>query len=242
MRKVVDTRSRDADERTPMTNLPNVRSARLPDSYSNARQALEQCQKVDECKSWADKAAALASYAKQADDDSLHKMATRIKARAIRRAGELLKELDARGDHRKSGDAPISSRSAAGERAGMSKDQQVQAVRVANVPDEAFEAQVESEEPPTVTKLAEQGTKRRTKPSDVGLPDDYLKGADPEEYKAANYFRGRLRELLSLAGDPASIARGSRSDLEGLSRDILSAQEYLAELQTEVCEEIKQWK
>lgn len=36
---------------------------------------------------------ALASYAKQADDDELMKMATRIRDRAIRRAGELLQQI-----------------------------------------------------------------------------------------------------------------------------------------------------
>lgn len=47
-------------------------------------------------------------------------------ARAIRRAGELLKEFDARGDHRKKGGAPLSSpsRTEAGADAGMSERQQ----------------------------------------------------------------------------------------------------------------------
>ena len=45
----------------------------------------------DECKNWSDKAAALASYARQAKDDSLRVMAVRIQARAQRRCGELLK-------------------------------------------------------------------------------------------------------------------------------------------------------
>ncbi|WP_157814419.1 hypothetical protein [Rhizobium sullae] len=47
----------------------------------------------------------------------------------------------------------ISQRQAA-EDAGLSKDQQVQAVRVANVPAEEFERQVESDAPPTIAKLA----------------------------------------------------------------------------------------
>lgn len=38
-----------------------------------------------------------ASYAKQADDDSLRRLADRIQARAVRRAGELLKTFDGRG-------------------------------------------------------------------------------------------------------------------------------------------------
>lgn len=43
----------------------------------------------------------------------------------------------------------------------MSKDQEVQAVRVANVPSDEFEAAVESDNPPTVTALAEMGTTKQ---------------------------------------------------------------------------------
>lgn len=81
------------------------------------------------------------------------KMATRIRDRAIRRAGELLKQIEpakpgpkpemGMGAHTKLG------REAAGEQAGMSKHQQVQAIRVANVPAGDFERQVESANPPT---------------------------------------------------------------------------------------------
>src|SRR5690554_3481448 len=80
-----------------MMQLPqhiSVASARLPQTYEAAKSALAQCSAVDECKDWADKAAALASYAKQSNDDQLEKLALRIRARAIRRAGELLKQIE----------------------------------------------------------------------------------------------------------------------------------------------------
>lgn len=51
----------------------------------------------------------------------------------------------------------------------MSKRQQVTAVRVANVPDEQFERVVESDNPPTVTKLADMGTKRRMSSPSSGV-------------------------------------------------------------------------
>jgi hypothetical protein len=41
-----------------------------------------------------DKAKALASYAKQANDETLHRYADRIKARAIRRCGQLVKQIE----------------------------------------------------------------------------------------------------------------------------------------------------
>jgi hypothetical protein len=48
---------------------------------------------MDECQTWKDKAAALASYAKQAGDETLHRYADRIKALAVRRTGELAKQI-----------------------------------------------------------------------------------------------------------------------------------------------------
>lgn len=50
---------------------------------------------------------ALASYAKQADDDTLRKQADRIQARAVRRCGELLKQFDGKGGPLKTVGAPL---------------------------------------------------------------------------------------------------------------------------------------
>ena len=170
--------------------------ASLPQTYQNAQAALAQCSKVDECKEWADKAAALASYAKQADDNELQVMAQRIRARAIRRAGELLKQLDpATGTTKKDGSGPLSRKDAAYE-AGMSERQHKQALRVANIPEQDFVAQVDGSNPPTISKLAEQGTKKREPLID-------LKGRDPKEYNRALHYVGDFeyaaRELTDQA-------------------------------------------
>jgi len=161
--------------------LPAVPDARLPESYERAKTALAECQNIDECQAWADKAEALASYAKQADDDSLRKMADRIQARAIRRAGELLKQIEpAKNQHvanARDGTGPRTRHEAATD-AGLSERQRKTALRVANVPEQDFTEQVESDAPPTVTKLAEQG---KRKPVD-------LKGRDPSEFNKALHF------------------------------------------------------
>ena len=70
------------------------------------------------------KAAAMASYARMADDDTLYNMARRIQGRAVRRVGELLKQYDGQG-HRsdikpRDGAGPKSQKQAATE-AGMSQ-------------------------------------------------------------------------------------------------------------------------
>ena len=180
----------------------NTANAALPQSYEQAKNALANCERLDECQDWADKAAALASYAKQANDDQLEKMAIRIRARAVRRAGELLKQFDARPKNaeKQSGDAPtLISRREAGEQVGMSKDQQVQAVRVANVPEQDFTEQVESSKPPTISQLAQQGIKPRP------LVD--LKGRDPAEFNLEMHYVGAVadcaRDLRVLKHDQA---------------------------------------
>src|SRR4029077_1414514 len=65
--------------------LADSSAARLPATYEEARAAIAECERIDECKGWSDRAAALASYARQAKDDSLRVMAVRIQARAERR-------------------------------------------------------------------------------------------------------------------------------------------------------------
>ena len=95
----------------------------------------------------------------QAKDESLRKMADRIQARAIRRCGELLKQIEpARGANQniQEGDLPnVITRTQAAEQAGLSERQRKTALLVANVPEQDFNQSVESDNPPTVTKLAE---------------------------------------------------------------------------------------
>ena len=133
----------------------------LPANYSAAKAALAQCVKIDECKDIADKAQALAIYAKQAKDKTLEYDAARIRARAVRRQGELLKQINkAKNQHdarARVGTHP--SRKAVAKEAGLSPEQQKTAIRVANVPQDQFEQQVESHKPPTVQALAKQGVK-----------------------------------------------------------------------------------
>jgi len=182
-----------------------VARARLPQTYEAAKVALSNCASIDECKDWSDRAEALASYAKQADDDSLRIMADRIQARAVRRCGELLKQFDGRGrPSENSGVAPPVSQREAASQAGISRGQQRTAVRVANVPEPTFEAAVESPAPPTVTKLADMGRQRRepTPPPPTWTP--------PEGFQEATKLLGRVRDFARFcaAHDPALVAGG----------------------------------
>lgn len=180
-----------------MDGLPTLADARLPQSYEAAKAALAQCADIDECQDWADRAAALASYARQADDRSLETMAQRIRARAVRRAGELYKQIepqrggDRRSDQRDAAGPLMTRKQAAGD-AGMSERQMKTAIRVANVPAERFEEWVESDAPPTLSQLAQQGTKPKARP----IVD--LQGRDPGEFNRALHFTGDLEHAVNL--------------------------------------------
>lgn len=182
----------------------NIASARLPMAYEAAKNALANCASIDECKEWANKAEALASYAKQADDDALFVLARRIQSRAVNRCGELLKTFDGRGGDQ-SKTAPMGifapSRGSVAREAGLSPKQAVTAVRVSNVPREAFEAAVESDDPPSVTRLAEMGRKPRD-PAPAWTP--------PEGFAEATQLLGTVKRFAEFcrANDPARIAGG----------------------------------
>lgn len=164
------------------SSLPSVADAKLPQTYERAKTAISECSRIDECKDWADKAQALASYARQAKDDSMRKMADRIQARAIARAGELLKQVKPGKTGPKpelqAGDHPQLTRTIAATEAGLSEHQRKTALRVANIPSDEFDRQVESDNPPTVTALAEQGKRQAVN----------LNGRNPDHFNKALHF------------------------------------------------------
>ena len=144
-----------------------IASAKLPNTYVDARNALAKCDRIDECKSWADKAAALASYAKQAEDDQMLVMARRIQLRALERGGELLAAVKAaknQHDARARGSASP-SRKAMANSAGLSPDQAKTMLRIVNVPPAIRDAMIESAAPPTAQEMADRGKRHIVKPS-----------------------------------------------------------------------------
>ncbi len=182
--------------------LPSVHNARLPAAYERAKVQLAECAKVDECWEWADKAAALASYAKQSDDETLENLAVKIRARAVRRCGELLREIEPkRGANQNigAGGDPKVTRKRAATNAGMSERQRKTALRVANVPEAEFEAAVEADKPARIPELAERGKKKKKKPVSA-------------EFKAATAGQGAVRALVKIAASttPAVVVRGLR--------------------------------
>lgn len=194
-------------------NIATITSAPLPATYENARTALAQCQAIDECKDWADKAAALASYARQSEDLEMEKMAQRIRARAMRRAGELLKQVNGKGNnqHTDGSDSKLAQSDLA-RQAGMSERQQVTAVRVANIPEPQFTSQVESDNPPTLTELARQGTQKRDTAPD---PETWLQGRSAQDFNAILHMMSTIEEYAKEADTwPLNRLLGEMTDKE----------------------------
>ena len=91
------------------------------------------------------------------------------------------------------GEGALPTQKQAATDAGISEHQRKTAVRVANVPAETFEAEVESPAPPTVTKLADMGRKPR--------PVIDHGDRDPADFNKAMHFKGMLRDYSrELAG------------------------------------------
>jgi hypothetical protein len=156
--------------------LRDIGQARLPEVYRNAVAALRECSRIDACADWANRAEAIASYARQAKDNELRAMADRIQARAIRRCGELLAEIKAARGRRtdlelREGTLPRLTRSEAATDAGLSEHQRKTALRVASLPEKEFDAAIEAPAPTTVTALAERG-KRPAAPRNAVVNDE----------------------------------------------------------------------
>lgn len=207
-----------------MDTLPAISDARLPDTYTNAVKALEQATAIDECQAWADKAMALASYARQSRDDRLHRMAVRIQARATRRCGELLENVPPNVGGRPSNETktradarPSFTREKVAADAGLSGHQRKTALRVASLPKAEFERQVESEKPPTVSALANQGKKPRA------LVD--LEGIPPDDFRSATELMGLMRRLAEFCHghDAIHVSRAFKSHERPMLRENIEA-------------------
>jgi hypothetical protein len=199
------------DSAASMTTVPAIADTKLPATYEAARTAIAECERIDECKTWADKAAAMKAYATMRDDRTLHNLALRIQLRAERRCGELLKQIEpANGARTDLGRA--TTRGDAAREAGLSDHRRKTALRVAAIPEVEFNRQVESERPPTVTQLAEQGRTQR-----VSIPDPAA-----ETLKAACSALDQFAKFCD-THDPIETAQAFGADDAEMARRCVSS-------------------
>ncbi|MDR5801176.1 hypothetical protein [Caballeronia sp. LZ001] len=119
--------------------------------YEQARNALAECQRIDEVKDIRDKAEAMAAYARQAKDQDLIQMATEIKVRAERKAGEMLRQSADSGERAANGDNRHTTKTSNDTTSkptltdlGITRDQSSRWQSLASMSDTHFETAVET--------------------------------------------------------------------------------------------------
>jgi hypothetical protein len=105
--------------------------------YDAARRELDAANRIDEVKNIRDKALAMQAYARQAKDKAMIEWATGIRRRAEEKAGEMLWEMEKRGErHKGHGDQKSESRHVTPKLAdlGITKNQSSRWQRMAGKP------------------------------------------------------------------------------------------------------------
>lgn len=128
--------------------------------YDAMCRAIDAAYAVDEVKDIRDKAIALETYARQAKNVEAERQACEIRLRAERKAGRLSKELEkapgARTDLEPLGTAPRgSTKEETLTAAGVSVDQAKRWERLADVPEDRFEAALAAPAMPTTNGILE---------------------------------------------------------------------------------------
>lgn len=133
----------------------------------------------------------------------------------------------------KGGESPKVTRASAGKNAGLSPDQTKDAMRVASVSDESFEAQIESDKPPSITALAKHGTKK--------TPYN-LEGVDAAAHIIGSRLLGIIRRVIQETNqmDIEQAARGIKpSEMNQLLLDIQEAEAILRRIYLELAKKEK---
>ena len=212
-------------------------------NYNAARKALALAHRVDEVKSIRDKAMAMQLYAKQAKDTELIDYATDIRLRAEQRAGELLSEMEkakgTRGQLRGKRKATSKGKgkgkgSSGGNKArspeetktlaelGITKRESSDWQKLAQMPEEEFEAKVASAKLPKAKQrkfAVDYEAEREAARAALPEPLDFISKVGAEAAEA--FARAILR---ALGADDAPIAESGA----GATRDAGNATESAA--------------
>jgi hypothetical protein len=127
--------------------------------YDKMCHAIDAAHEVDEVKDIRDKALALETYARQANNMGAERRAAEIRMRAERKAGQLLAGTVKKGGDRKSKSSRATLIMSALKANGISRDQSAHWQRLAKVPSEQFEAVLRNGDKPST-----KGILRQTEP------------------------------------------------------------------------------
>lgn len=131
-----------------------IAGAIVPVVYAEAIRALAACRAIDEAKHYADKADALAAWAKIYRDKEVDSESRRLKAYAYRRMGLLAEELQ---PTKYNGKGAMPGPLKKLIEAGLSEGQASKARRISAVPAPIFEKLVSDANPPGINKLSAHG-------------------------------------------------------------------------------------
>lgn len=191
--------------------------------YDAARYALQAAVAVDEVKDIRDKALAMAAYAKQAGDTGLIEMATEIRVRAERKAGQMLAAMELQHGARgvgKSG-VPASNPTPRLEELGVTKGQSARWQKLAAVPEEQFEQAVSAakEVAGEVTARAVVEHQHRQQPAQPKQTKADPRDAEIERLRAElAESRDNARELAAMVEASDFAAQGEASAAKQIKR------------------------
>ena len=215
--------------------------------YEAARLALAECKAVDEVKGWVDKAAAMQAYGRMAKDKTLEVSAAEIRIRAERRLGEMIRiQKDTVGLNtggRPSTETPADEEEVSPTLAevGIGHKLSSRAQKLAAVPEEEFEAEVEDwkdrvkQEGQRVTSRLESAGARALK-KEPKPPSPPATGWDARIAELEAQVKARDEEIASLKSQLSILAdslRDAQEDNESLDR-IIRADNSLRSLMDEV--------
>jgi hypothetical protein len=185
--------------RLPAKVKRELETARFPDNYIRARKAIHECALVDEVTAWANRSAAMATYAREISDRSMLDDAIRIQARALERLGEMLAEMPGSRDDKR----------VFAEQHGISSGNFNKATNLVQVPKAVREEMIEGTPPATANKIASEA-----KPSER-FPDQRRTSAEIHaDWLRKGFERQLAQDLFSYASnvkmnhiDPIKTAR-----------------------------------
>jgi hypothetical protein len=190
-----------------------IQSAPLPANYEAAKRAIKECAHIDECKEWADKAIAIASYARQLKDSSMKEAAERIHLRAQERIGELLLALYP------------NRRWKTATSQGLSQGQASMAMNIAKVPKAVRDEKIEASPPIKPRRLADLGNPIK------GPPPQFL-NRHPPATLLGGHVGAFIRWIEQPENAPANYVRSiSPADIHYLLQKMRSLVEWIDELE-----------
>jgi hypothetical protein len=184
--------------------------------YDSMCRAIAEAYEVDEVKDIRDKSLALEAYFKQAKNTDAERKACEIRLRAERKAGELLKRMEANGERQgRGGDRRSESKSPAGtlNDLGISKKQSAKWQQLADIPEADFEAALADPKKPSTSSIvnaAERAKKAPMSPNALWLwgrlrdfEREGLLAAHPDDLLAemTEAMQADVRRLASVVAD-----------------------------------------